>query len=133
METVSTQTRSPISMFLTLSTSTTERSMFPHPLRMLAKVLILSGSRVLMTTPSTPFSSVCMYSLACSMSSAHARTLVPESLNLAIRFSRGMTVQSEESRMTALTFPAMSMARSWSSGHLSSTSSTPPETFPLSL
>ena len=47
--------------------------------------------------------------------------MVPEFLNLAMRFSRGMIVQSDESRMTPAFFPAMAMALSWSSGVLSST------------
>ena len=59
--------------------------------------------------------------MACSVSAAQAYTLVPESLNFAMRFSSGMTVQSDESRMTPAFLPAIAMARSWSSGVLRAT------------
>ena len=108
-------------MFLTSRTSSSWSWTSAVPETIPAKPLMALGSFVETTMPSTPFSRVCMYSFACSVSAAHASTLVPEFLNLAMRFSRGMIVQSDESRMTPAFFPAMAIALSWSSGVLSST------------
>ena len=60
IETVSTQTLSPISMFLTSTTSRTWRSTSPLLEITSVKPLILLGSAVEITMPSTPFSRVCM-------------------------------------------------------------------------